>query len=57
VVLEGGYDLGAVTRSTGAVLAGLLGAPYCPEPPTAGGPGMRQVELSKHARRAGVEGR
>jgi acetoin utilization deacetylase AcuC-like enzyme len=55
VVLEGGYDLGALTRSTGAVLAGLLGASYRPEPPTSGGPGKEAVERSRRAHIAARE--
>ena len=38
VVLEGGYDLDALTASTGAMLAAMLGQSYAPEPTTSGGP-------------------
>jgi acetoin utilization deacetylase AcuC-like enzyme len=55
LVLEGGYDLGAITRSTGAVLAGLLGESYRPEPPTSGGPGKEAVGRSKLAHLAARE--
>lgn len=44
VVLEGGYDLRAISGSTGAVLAAFLGESYRPEPATSGGPGKRAVE-------------
>jgi acetoin utilization deacetylase AcuC-like enzyme len=47
VVLEGGYDLRAISHSAGAVLAALLGESYRPEPATSGGPGKAAVE---HAR-------
>jgi len=49
VVLEGGYDLPAVSRSAGALMAGFLGESYCPEAPTSGGPGREAVERSKRA--------
>jgi acetoin utilization deacetylase AcuC-like enzyme len=49
VILEGGYDLGAITRSTGAVLAGLLGQSFRPEPATSGGPGKEAVDRSRLA--------
>jgi len=49
LVLEGGYDLGAITRSTGAVLSALLGGDYVPEPVTSGGPGMAFVDRAKLA--------
>jgi acetoin utilization deacetylase AcuC-like enzyme len=48
VVLEGGYDLSAITRSAGAVLSGLLGENYRPEPATSGGPGKQAVDHAKH---------
>jgi acetoin utilization deacetylase AcuC-like enzyme len=44
IVLEGGYNLTAITRSTGAVLSALLGGNYRPEPATSGGPGQREVQ-------------
>jgi acetoin utilization deacetylase AcuC-like enzyme len=44
VVLEGGYDLAAISASTGAVLASLLGEDYRPEPATSGGPGRSAVD-------------
>jgi len=50
VVLEGGYDLTALTRSTGAVFSALLGGDYRPEPPTSGGPGASMVERARQAR-------
>ena len=51
VVLEGGYDLAAVARSAGALMAGFLGESYCPEAPTSGGPGREAVRRSKLAHR------
>jgi acetoin utilization deacetylase AcuC-like enzyme len=44
VVLEGGYDLAALSASTGAVLSALLEESYRPEPPTSGGPGRQEVD-------------
>ena len=52
VVLEGGYDLSAITASTGAVLSALLGGGYRPERPTSGGPGRDLVEQARRARPA-----
>jgi acetoin utilization deacetylase AcuC-like enzyme len=49
VVLEGGYDLTAVTRCTGALLSALSGGDYRPEPPTSGGPGREFVERARRA--------
>ncbi|MDZ7734339.1 MAG: hypothetical protein U5R31_15805 [Acidimicrobiia bacterium] len=37
--LEGGYDLQALTDSTGAALAAVLGERYRPEPASGAGPG------------------
>ena len=37
VVLEGGYDLEALTYSTGATLSALIGESYRPEPASGGG--------------------
>jgi acetoin utilization deacetylase AcuC-like enzyme len=50
VVLEGGYDLDAVSASAGAVAAALLGEAYRPEPATSGGPGTPEVERVRQAR-------
>ncbi|MGH9107149.1 MAG: histone deacetylase family protein [Acidimicrobiales bacterium] len=47
VVLEGGYDLAAVTRSAGAVVSALTGGKYRPERPTSGGPGRSAVALAR----------
>ncbi len=45
VVLEGGYDLGALSRSAAACVAALAGADRPPaEEPTTGGPGLGVVE-------------
>ncbi len=45
VVLEGGYDLDALSASTAAVLRELAGLPSAPvEEATAGGPGMAQID-------------
>jgi acetoin utilization deacetylase AcuC-like enzyme len=49
VVLEGGYDLPALTASTGAVLAAVLGETYRPEPATSGGPGKKAVDQAGEA--------
>ncbi len=43
VVLEGGYDLAALTSCTGATLSALLGGSYRPEAATSGIQGMSQV--------------
>jgi acetoin utilization deacetylase AcuC-like enzyme len=51
VVLEGGYDLPALTASTGAVLAAMLGESYRPEPATSGGPGIKAVDEAGEAHR------
>jgi acetoin utilization deacetylase AcuC-like enzyme len=50
VVLEGGYDLGAIRASAGAVAAALLGEGYRPEPATSGGPGAHAVERARRVR-------
>ena len=45
-MLEGGYDLDALTLCSATMLAVMAGAtPESFEPPTSGGPGMRHVEL------------
>jgi acetoin utilization deacetylase AcuC-like enzyme len=44
VMLEGGYDLEALTDSTAATIAALAGVRLAPEAPTHGGPGMDSVE-------------
>jgi acetoin utilization deacetylase AcuC-like enzyme len=49
VVLEGGYDLTALTECTGAVLSSLLGGDYRPERPTSGGPGREMVDRARRA--------
>ena len=51
IVLEGGYDLPALTASTGAVLAAVLGETYRPEPATSGGPGKKAVDQAGEAHR------
>jgi len=40
VMLEGGYDLDALRRSSAATLAALVGRVHEPESPTHGGPGL-----------------
>jgi acetoin utilization deacetylase AcuC-like enzyme len=50
VVLEGGYDMDAVSAGAGAVAAALLGEGYRPEPATSGGPGAHAVERVRQAR-------
>ena len=45
-MLEGGYDLDALTKCSATMLAVMAGAtPGVFEAPTSGGPGMRHVEL------------
>lgn len=51
IVLEGGYDLPALTASTGAVLAAVLGETYRLEPATSGGPGKKAVDQAGEAHR------
>jgi acetoin utilization deacetylase AcuC-like enzyme len=43
LLLEGGYDLNAVTLSAGAVVSSMAGGNYRPEPSTSGGPGRETV--------------
>lgn len=43
VMLEGGYDLRALTLSTAAVLGALAGRDVQPEAPTSGGPGAANI--------------
>ena len=50
LVLEGGYDMDAISASAGAVAAAFLGHPHRPEPATSGGPGAHAVERVKQAR-------
>src|SRR5262249_47801070 len=45
VMLEGGYDLDALTMCTAAAIGALEGQTVKPEACTAGGPGRRHVEL------------
>jgi|SRR5579875_369385 acetoin utilization deacetylase AcuC-like enzyme len=52
IVMEGGYDLGAVSMSSGAMFSALLGGRYRPEAPTSGGPGREVVTAAKRARAA-----
>jgi acetoin utilization deacetylase AcuC-like enzyme len=47
VVLEGGYDLKALTYSTGATLSALLGGAYRPEPASGGDMGRATVTAAK----------
>jgi acetoin utilization deacetylase AcuC-like enzyme len=47
VVLEGGYDMEALTFSTGATLSALLGESYRPEPASAGEIGMPTVTAAR----------
>jgi len=49
VLLEGGYDLAAITHSAGAVLSSLMGGGYRPEPATSGGPGRDMVDRARRA--------
>jgi acetoin utilization deacetylase AcuC-like enzyme len=52
IVMEGGYDLQAISMSVGAMFSALLGGGYCPEPPTSGGPGREVIAAAKAARSA-----
>jgi acetoin utilization deacetylase AcuC-like enzyme len=52
LVMEGGYDLRAISMSAGAIFSALLGGGYRPEPPTSGGPGREVVALARQARSA-----
>ena len=45
-VLEGGYDLEALTASSSAVTARLVGESIRSERATAGGPGMEVVDVA-----------
>jgi acetoin utilization deacetylase AcuC-like enzyme len=47
VVLEGGYDLQALTDSTAATLAALAGEHLTPEAPTGGGVGIERVSAAE----------
>ncbi len=51
IVLEGGYDLTALSASAGAVVAAMVGETYRPEPPTSGGPGRKAVDQAGEAHR------
>ncbi len=44
MVLEGGYDLQALSDSSAASMAALLGVEHHPEKPSAGGPGRRALD-------------
>lgn len=45
VLLEGGYDLDALTASTDACLSALAGIPSHPERLTSGGPGLETIQI------------
>jgi acetoin utilization deacetylase AcuC-like enzyme len=47
VMLEGGYDLDALTDSTAAALGALEDRDVMPEPPTQGGPGADHVDACR----------
>jgi acetoin utilization deacetylase AcuC-like enzyme len=47
VVLEGGYDLEALTYGVGATLSALIGEPYRPEPASTGEMGMPTVVAAR----------
>jgi acetoin utilization deacetylase AcuC-like enzyme len=47
VVLEGGYDLQALTYSTGATLSALLDGAYRPEPASGGEMGRATITAAK----------
>jgi acetoin utilization deacetylase AcuC-like enzyme len=55
VFLEGGYDLGAVARSTAATIGSLLGEDVRPERASAGGPGeVHATRLRQFHERNGI---
>ena len=56
VLLEGGYDLGALGRSAAATVAALAGRPHDGEPPTGGGPGRDGIAGLARARQLLIEG-
>jgi acetoin utilization deacetylase AcuC-like enzyme len=49
--LEGGYDLAALRRSTGAAVAAVMGSDYRPEPASSGGPGSGAVRAAHELHR------
>lgn len=56
VVLEGGYDLAALSASTGAVFSALLDGRFRPEAPTSGGPGRQAVDHARETLRRALSG-
>ncbi|MHB8328064.1 MAG: histone deacetylase family protein, partial [Acidimicrobiales bacterium] len=57
LVLEGGYDLGALRMSVGASLSAVLGGHYRPEAPSSGGPGASMVAVAGRAHGDAVDSR
>jgi acetoin utilization deacetylase AcuC-like enzyme len=55
LLLEGGYDLGALRSSVAATLGALLGAGTTHEAPTAGGAGGNQLDEIMSRRRAALD--
>ncbi len=55
LVLEGGYDLGAVRASVSAALGRLVGAGGETEDPTSGGPGSEQLRSVAERRAAALD--
>ncbi|MGD0880209.1 MAG: histone deacetylase [Acidimicrobiales bacterium] len=55
VFLEGGYDLDALRSSVAATLGRLVGADSGGEEPTAGGPGVEQVDAAAVLRRSAID--
>jgi acetoin utilization deacetylase AcuC-like enzyme len=53
--LEGGYDLAALARSSGATLAALAGENWDGEPPSSGGPGLDEVRIAARLRARAIE--
>lgn len=51
LVLEGGYDVDAITLSVGASVSALLGHAYRPEAASNGGPGIDAVRRTQRIRR------
>ena len=53
--LEGGYDLSALARCSGATVAALAGSTWVPEPVTSGGPGRDAVVVARRLRERKLE--
>jgi acetoin utilization deacetylase AcuC-like enzyme len=53
--LEGGYDLDALARSSGATIAAMAGHEWAPEARSSGGPGRDEVVLAARQRARAIE--